>query len=701
MNNIQFQNYQQFYRSFYQNNNLNQNNNYSFLSANNGMNHSFFQNNNAQMIQSPSSNVIFQVPKQNEISNFHYTPRTPSPSHNRRNFVDLNDNSKFKEVYNSPIFYKKFPGIDSFKKAPQIYQNHFRNMSPSHINLRKNSINNFEHFVPNSPIYINMNQKLPRLARTPEPRNNNLNIINFNNNSNSISNSNNNNHINYYSGYSKYGYNPLSNFKNSEILEIEKQNYNKQIFNGHNYLSNNNNLNINKVNDENQNNNSIGNNENINAINYKQYRNIISKKINNIYHNYPNNINIKKINGINQNHQYFNNISFIKNNNNSQNNKYNINIIKNIEISQNPNYLNIKKVNNFENTNNQGSAYQNSSKGSSNALNSRKNQNVPPNIPPNHINIISIPHNKYISNFGENGKFRRSVKEIIVTKPTPSNDFNISEFKILKKIGEGTFGKIYCVRWNRNNELYALKKLDLFYQELDSFKKKVKIVQDLVKKTGHNGYIKIYGDKIVQRTENIFHYYIIMELGDRDWEKEIIMRKTYSSFYTEYELFQIIMQLIKSLALMQKNNVTHRDIKPQNILLCQNIFKICDFDEAKVIEGNGLILQPVRGSELYMSPILFYAYNSQVINVLHNTYKSDVFSLGMTILLAAALSAKPLCDIRELKDMNVISQIINDSLNSRYSPNIIKLIIKMLQLDENLRADFIDLETYISNLWPS
>ena len=71
----------------------------------------------------------------------------------------------------------------------------------------------------------------------------------------------------------------------------------------------------------------------------------------------------------------------------------------------------------------------------------------------------------------------------------------------------------------------------------------------------------------------------------------------------------------------------------------------------------------------------------------------------MCILLAAGLTAKTLCDIREIKDMNIISEIIISRLFNRYSPNFIKLIIKMLQIDENLRFDFIELEEYISRIW--
>ena len=92
------------------------------------------------------------------------------------------------------------------------------------------------------------------------------------------------------------------------------------------------------------------------------------------------------------------------------------------------------------------------------------------------------------------------------------------------------------------------------------------------------------------------------------------------------------------------------------------MYKLCDFGETKIITGEGPILQSVRGSELYMSPILFYAYNRNVQNVLHNTYKSDVFSLGMCTLLVACLSARTLCDIREIKNMVTIETIIINSL---------------------------------------
>ena len=186
-----------------------------------------------------------------------------------------------------------------------------------------------------------------------------------------------------------------------------------------------------------------------------------------------------------------------------------------------------------------------------------------------------------------------------------------------------------------------------------------------------------------------------MELGNRDWEKEIQLRLLQQRYYTEYELYQIIHQLVKTLSLMQQNNVCHRDIKPANVLIMKGIYKICDFGEATIINGNGTVIQNVRGSQLFMSPILFYAYNHNIAQVMHNAYKSDVYSFGMCILLAASLSGYTLYDIREILNINEVSKIVINKLSGRYSMNLINLILQMLQIDENLRMDFVQLENYI------
>ena len=279
----------------------------------------------------------------------------------------------------------------------------------------------------------------------------------------------------------------------------------------------------------------------------------------------------------------------------------------------------------------------------------------------------------------------------------PDSNFTPDEYEILEKIGHGSFGKIYSVKWGKNSKKYAMKILKLKREkDMENYKNKLNILINFIKKTSCRNVIKVYGT-LYEKIEETYKCYVLMELAQTDWEVEIKYRSKHQLFYTESELMNIIKQLVQCYSLLQKCNITHRDVKPQNILIINDLFKICDFGEAMITHGkNGFIHQPIRGSELYMSPILFDALNSQKRDVIHNTYKSDVFSLGMCIFFAATLTFQSLYDIRELKNMGVIENILGNYLYQHYSGDIVDILVKMLQLDEKKRPDFIQLERIIN-----
>ena len=143
---------------------------------------------------------------------------------------------------------------------------------------------------------------------------------------------------------------------------------------------------------------------------------------------------------------------------------------------------------------------------------------------------------------------------------------------------------------------------------------------------------------------------------------------------------------------MQRNHITHRDIKHQNIVIVDGVYKLCDFGELREMKGDGLVVQRIRGSELFMSPILFYGLRANLIQVKHNTYKSDVFSLGMCFFYAASLTYSSVDSIRELNNMNKIREILFKFLEKKYSEKFILLILSMLEFNEENRPDFIELE---------
>ena len=280
----------------------------------------------------------------------------------------------------------------------------------------------------------------------------------------------------------------------------------------------------------------------------------------------------------------------------------------------------------------------------------------------------------------------------------PKGKLNLEEFVKINQIGKGTFGKIFGVRWKNNGKKYALKKETFIDSEfLEKRKTIVGIINDFLDKTKSQGVIHIYSS-LFEKNKKEYNYYELMELGERDWDEEIKIRRKKGLYYSEIELFNISNQLIKTLSLLQKHHITHRDIKPQNILIVNDKYKLCDFGEIRNMKGDGLVVQRIRGSELYMSPILFYGLRANLIQVKHNTYKSDVFSLGMCLLYAANMHYNGTDEIRELTDMDEIRIILEKYLSERYSNKFIELIHSMLQTDEQFRPDFEQLEIKLSNL---
>ena len=301
-----------------------------------------------------------------------------------------------------------------------------------------------------------------------------------------------------------------------------------------------------------------------------------------------------------------------------------------------------------------------------------------------------------LSNIDESLDLQKSCR---IATERRNNEFkftiiNPDDFRIIKQIGFGSFGKIYKTLYIKNDNKYALKVLHSNKINISYMQEKVRLIMNLERRIKCDGLIKIYGDSLIKKGTQ-YYYYEVLELADRDWEKEIISRRRYHKYYSEDELINIMWQLVKTLSLLQKNHITHRDIKLQNILLLNNQYKICDFGEARKLLQKGIIVQPIRGSELYMSPIQFFGLEKKFDYVQHNTYKSDVFSLGICILFAANLSDNCIYDIRELKDMNKIKNIVISYLSRRYSIKFIHCLLILLEIQEKNRPDFISLEDII------
>ena len=247
-------------------------------------------------------------------------------------------------------------------------------------------------------------------------------------------------------------------------------------------------------------------------------------------------------------------------------------------------------------------------------------------------------------------------------------------------------------------EVYSMKKIFLS-EELD--------LEDIIReyrlcyKLKNENIVEIIGLHNTKLDSTTFIVYILMEVGLTDWEKEIRTFSEKSKNYTEEELINIIKQLVSALSFLQKKNVSHRDVKPHNVLVFKDkIYKIADFGEAKQITKvtQNLQINTLRGTEMYMSPLLFNGLRTNQIDIKHNLFKSDVYSLGLCILYAATLNIDFIYEIRKYVDFNEVKKFIFDILNENYSQNFIQVVQKMLEINEKFRPDFIELEDIVNNM---
>jgi Zn finger protein HypA/HybF involved in hydrogenase expression len=295
--------------------------------------------------------------------------------------------------------------------------------------------------------------------------------------------------------------------------------------------------------------------------------------------------------------------------------------------------------------------------------------------------------------FKKDSKDSKSTNESDMSEDnTALHNFNKNDYKEVSKIGQGSFGVIYSVI-DKNEKTFAMKKIIAHGgKELQEFTKEY----ELVHSCQHKNIVKLLGVCTTKLDNTTHALYILMEQALTDWEKEILKRGHTKAFYKEEELMGILKLLASTLAFLQRRKISHRDIKPQNILIYPgDEFKLADFGEAKRLTNE---FNTLRGTEIYMSPILFYGLRNKSSDVIHNTYKSDVFSLGLCILYAATLNIRCLVDIRELTNMKVLINVINKHLRDRYSSKFHSILRKMLELEERLRVDFIELEKELNEM---
>lgn len=212
----------------------------------------------------------------------------------------------------------------------------------------------------------------------------------------------------------------------------------------------------------------------------------------------------------------------------------------------------------------------------------------------------------------------------------------------------------------------------------------------------HPSIVQIYDFYLGQAPSGLLTINIVMELMEEDLSKAIERRYLERHPWTEAELWGVLRKLIFALAFAERQNVSHRDLKPPNIFLSGNEVKIGDFGASAYVLNPNLSQHSIQGSPLYLSPELKSAYVQLLqFNQRLTTYdpvKSDVYSLGMTILHMALLEQPmALASIGQLEDKT--REVLAGLEQYR---GLQPWLASMLAVCAEDRLSFVSLEEYIN-----
>ena len=246
----------------------------------------------------------------------------------------------------------------------------------------------------------------------------------------------------------------------------------------------------------------------------------------------------------------------------------------------------------------------------------------------------------------------------------------LSNYKYIKTIGEGTFGKVKLAIHILTGEKVAIK---ILQKNLIKGQKQQERIQNeikFLKLFNHPNIIKIY-----EVIENESAFYIVLEYATGgELFNYIVLKEKLSEKETSLYFYQII-QGIKTI---HEKKICHRDMKPENILIANNnVIKIIDFGLSS--EYNDYLSTPC-GSPCYASPEMIKGKN-------YNGLLIDLWACGI-ILFAMLFGYLPFDD----KNNNILFQKILDGKidypekeDIKVNESGIDLINKILDVDPEKR----------------
>jgi len=269
-------------------------------------------------------------------------------------------------------------------------------------------------------------------------------------------------------------------------------------------------------------------------------------------------------------------------------------------------------------------------------------------------------------------------------------------YEIIKVIGMGGYGCVYKGRDKKTKELRAIKVMDkekieenLSSQyETEEIKEQLKLCIDGFKEefeimkicsNNNNNSVKCY-----EYFNNENNFAIIMELCDQNLLQLLNKRlKEKEKGFNIEEIHDIMMQLNNTFKIMKENNIIHRDLKLENILIKyidkqKFIIKLSDYGCSKRVISLSRNCNTYSGTLLYISP--------EILKGKEYNYKCDLWSIGV-IIYRLIYGKSPYLGDKEISLINKIDKLGNEIIKIE-NEELNNLVKRLLEKDPRQRINW-------------
>ena len=252
-----------------------------------------------------------------------------------------------------------------------------------------------------------------------------------------------------------------------------------------------------------------------------------------------------------------------------------------------------------------------------------------------------------------------------------------TSYKIIKLLGEGSFGKAYLGVSDKDGSNCVIKQIPVEGLS-DQEKRETFNEASILKKLDHQNIIKFKEVFLSRKPTQSLN--IVTEFADGgDLSQKIEAQKKLKEHFPETQILDYFTQICLALQHMHKKKIIHRDLKSGNVFLMKSgLVKLGDFGISKGFKNTWEKAKTMVGTPYYLSP--------EIINSKPYDAKSDIWALG--VLLYELMTFKMPFEANSLPMLSLkISKGKYPNPPSVYSNELKDILKRCLTLDPEQRPN--------------